>query len=588
VINESDLPESKGRSGDSQAGAKRPRPTLKDVEEPDLTLTDWLLTKTERGNQETVLDQRHPGEQAWSTGNNVRPLVHGATYFAELKDRIEQAGEGDLILFTDWRGDPDEQLTDDPNDTVVELLRAADRRGADVRGLIWRSHWDRLSFSGEENRQTGEELQADGAEALLDMRVRTGGSHHQKLVVIRHRDHPERDIAYVGGIDLCHSRRDDARHLGDPQPQSMASAYGEHPAWHDIQAAISGPAVYDVETVFRERWTDPTPLSRSVVRRLHDRLRRDVTRPDPLPPQAEPPDPVPGGTHVVQLLRTYPNLRHGRDYPFARGGERSVARGYAKALQRTRRLVYIEDQYLWSPEVANAFVEALRSSPDLRVIAVLPHLPDQSGQLSRVPQELGRHEAVSRMHEVAGDRVAVYGIENHDGLPVYVHAKVCVMDDIWTSIGSDNFNRRSWTHDSELSAVVVDTEGGDHSSYARRLRLSLAAEHLDREVGPAEFPGDTSRIQTGTEPGDLDDSELLRVMSDCVDADGMFDAYARSAAALQAWYDGGRRGERPPGRLRPLSRLSFSRITRLWARPMYRTMHDPDGRPAVLRRRGEF
>ncbi len=75
------------------------------------------------------------------------------------------------------------------------------------------------------------------------MRVRTGGSHHQKLVVIRYAGRPERDIAFVGGIDLCHSRRDDARHLGDPQAQSMAAAYGEHPAWHDIQAAISGPAV---------------------------------------------------------------------------------------------------------------------------------------------------------------------------------------------------------------------------------------------------------------------------------------------------------------------------------------------------------
>ena len=120
------------------------------------------------------------------------------------------------------------------------------------------------------------------------------------------------------------------------------------------------PAVYDVETVFRERWQDPTPLSRNPVRRLRDRLAGDDTSPDPLPEQAPPPPPVPGGTHLVQLLRTYPDLRHGRDYPFARGGERSVARGYSKALARARQLVYIEDQYLWSPDVAQAFVESLR------------------------------------------------------------------------------------------------------------------------------------------------------------------------------------------------------------------------------------
>lgn len=556
--------------------------------EPDQDLTAWLLTKSERGNAQTVLDDVHPGEQAWSAGNVVRPLVHGATYFAELKQRIEQTRRGDLILFTDWRGDPDERLTDDPESTMVRLLGAADRRGVDVRGLIWRSHWDKLSFSAEENRHTGEELQAQGAEALLDMRVRTGGSHHQKLVVIRYRDRPDDDIAFVGGIDLCHSRRDDARHLGDPQAQSMAEAYGPRPAWHDIQAAISGPGVYDVETVFRERWLDPTPLSRSPVRRLRDRLAGNDLSPDSLPEQAPPPGPVPGGTHLVQLLRTYPDLRRGRDYPFARGGERSVARGYSKALQRSRRLVYIEDQYFWSGEIAEAFVAALRASPELRVVAVLPHLPDQSAPISRVPQELGRHQAVSRLRRVAGDRVAFYGIENHQGFPVYVHAKVCVMDDWWATIGSDNFNRRSWTHDSELSAVVLDTEGGDHSAYARRLRLTLAAEHLDREVGPAEFPGDISRIQTGTAPGDLDDSELLRVMADCVDPRGMFDAFAASAAALQAWHDGGCRGERPPGRLRPLSQLRFSPLTRLWAAPVYRLVHDPDGRPRRLRRRREF
>jgi phosphatidylserine/phosphatidylglycerophosphate/cardiolipin synthase-like enzyme len=547
-----------------------------------------LLTKAERANPQTTLDDVHPGDDAWSSGNHVRPLVHGATYFAELKERIEETRPGDLILFTDWRGDPDEQLSDDPRSTMVRLLGDADRRGVDVRGLIWRSHWDKLAFSGAENRQTGEELQAQGAEALLDMRVRTGGSHHQKVVVIRYAGRPERDIAFVGGIDLCHSRRDDARHFGDPQAQSMARAYGDRPAWHDIQAAISGPAVYDVETVFRERWTDPTPLSRSPIRRLHDRLAGDDLSPDPLPRQAPPPAPVPGGTHVVQLLRTYPNLRHGRDYPFARGGERSVARGYGKAIEQAERLIYVEDQYLWSTEVAATFADALRAKPELRVIAVLPHLPDQSTPLSKIPQELGRHDAVAQLMEAAPGRVAVYGIENHRGLPVYVHAKVCVIDDWWATIGSDNFNRRSWTHDSELSAVVLDTSADDHSPYARRLRLTLAAEHLDRGFGPDGYPGDISALEPGRTPAELDDRLLLDVMADCVDPTNMFDAFAASADALQAWRDDGCQGERPPGRLRALRSVHLSALTRAWAGPLYRVVHDPDGRPRPLRRRHAF
>ena len=98
-----------------------------------------------------------------------------------------------------------------------------------MHGLVWRSHLDQTGFFAAENRHLGEQLQKRGAEVLLDMRVRAGGSHHQKFVVIRHRDDPSRDVAFVGGIDLAHNRRDDAEHEGDPQPQPLTKEYGEHP-----------------------------------------------------------------------------------------------------------------------------------------------------------------------------------------------------------------------------------------------------------------------------------------------------------------------------------------------------------------------
>lgn len=552
--------------------------------------TDWLLSASERANDNTDQDAWHPGEQAWSSGNHVRPLVHGSTYFAELFERIEATGPGDLIFFTDWRGDPDEQLLGTPGTSVAEVLGRADERGVDVRGLIWRSHWDKLAFSGAENRNLGKELQEAGAEVLLDMRVRTGGSHHQKFVVIRHRDDPRRDIAFVGGIDLCHSRRDDARHLGDPQPQSMSEVYGPTPPWHDVQAAISGPAVFDVESVFRERWNDPTPLSRNPLHRWQDRFVRGLDiSPDPLPAQHPPPPPVPGGTHTVQLLRTYANLRRKRDYPFAVGGERSIARGYSKALERTQRLIYVEDQYLWSPDVANSFTQALQSQPDLHVIVVLPLVPDQDSALSKVPQLVGRAQAMEQMMDVAFDRVAFYGLENHAGTPVYVHAKVCVMDDWWASIGSDNFCRRSWTHDSELSAVVLDQSAGDdHSPYARRLRLTLAAEHLDCHLGDATFPGDISALERGREPSDLNDELLLDVMADCVDQHSMFEVFAATADRLDAWHASGRVGDRPPGRLRRLAAPRLNPVVRRLAAAPYYLIHDPDGRPRPLRRSGGY
>jgi len=517
--------------------------------------TDWLLTRSERDNPHTRLDDRHGDDKAWSEGNLVRPLIHGSAYFKALYDAIEATRAGDLIVFTDWQGDADERLTGEPGSEVVEVLCRADERGVAVHGLVWRSHLDQTGFFATENRHLGEQMQRRGAEVLLDMRVRAGGSHHQKFLVIRHADDPTRDVAFVGGIDLAHNRRDDADHRGDPQPQPLTKEYGDNPPWHDVQVAIQGPAVHDVETVFRERWEDPGPLSRSPWRRLVDRLRRLDEHPDHLPDQLPPPPPA--GEHVVQLLRTYPDLRFNADYPFAKGGERSVARGYSKAIKRAERIVYVEDQYFWGHDVGRLFEEPLRAAPELRLMLVIPLVPDLDGP-NRKAQLLGRERALARLMRIAPGRVAAYGIENHAGTPVYVHAKVCVIDDTWTSTGSDNFSRRSWTHDSELTAVVLD--GG----YGRDLRLTLAAEHLDR----------LDRVES---------EGLEKVMADCLDPAGMFDAYADHADRLDAWHAGGRRGERPPGRLRRLHVPRLSDTERRWASVPLDVLHDPDGRPRHLR-----
>ena len=518
-------------------------------------LDDWFLSREERGNQATVLDQAHPPGQAWSFGNLVRPLIHGVTYFAELARVIERMRIGDLLVFADWRGDPDERLTDAPDSEVGQVLCRAAQRGVLVRGLVWRSHWDRLAFSATENRHLEEEINQAGGCCLLDTRVRAGGSHHQKFLVLRHPGRPELDVAFVGGIDLCHSRHDDAQHHGDPQAQPMALIYGERPPWHDIQLAITGPAVADVETVFRERWTDPQPLTRDPLHQIADRIRGDVRPRVALPPQLPPPADT--GPHAVQLLRTYG--RRAAGYPFAPHGERSIARGYLKALAKARTLIYLEDQYLWSRDAANQIADTLRTHRQLHLIAVLPHHPDQDGRLSMPPNVVARQAALSILRAAASDRVAVYGIENHAGTPVYVHAKVCVIDDLWACVGSDNFNRRSWTHDSELSVAVMDlTPQRDiGTGYARQLRMDLAREHLDHE------------------------------MNDTAPA-AMFDTFARSAAALRHWQDGGRQGTRPPGRLTPLRDPPTSPTTRLWAGPLYRMIYDPDARPLARRLRGTY
>jgi phosphatidylserine/phosphatidylglycerophosphate/cardiolipin synthase-like enzyme len=535
----------------------------------DDVLESWFLTGSERGNDFTELDRRRGDGHPWSSGNLVQILVHGATYFGRLLEVVRGLGDGDQLYFTDWRGDPDQRLAAGPDTEVGLVLSTAARRGVIVKGLVWRSHLDRLGFSAKENRHLGEQVNEAGGEVLLDQRVRLGGSHHQKLVVVRHAAGPDSDVAFVGGIDLCHSRRDEEEHAGDRQHQTMAPVYGPRPPWHDAQLEIHGPAVGDLEFCFRERWGDRSPLSRDPMGILHDLLRHTHRKASVLPPMA--PDPPTRGPHAVQVLRTYAR-RHG-GYPFAPQGERSVARGFRKAVARARRLIYIEDQFLWSTDVANVIANALVASPSLHLVVVLPRFFDQASVLTLRPNQVGREQAVRALLDAAGDRVAIYDIENEDCVPVYVHAKISIVDDVWASVGSDNFNRRSWSHDSEIACAVIDEEhdgrepadpaglGDGARKFARDLRLQLWREHLGRAAG--------------------DDADL-------VDPTEAVARFKQAALALERWHQGGRRGERPPGNVRPHPRIRPSRLTRLWAEPMYRTIYDPDARTRQMRRLGEW
>ncbi|NAZ80787.1 phospholipase [Kineococcus sp. R8] len=525
----------------------------------------WFLTARERGNDATRLP-------AWSTGNRVRALVDGAEYLGTLAAALADAGRGDRVLFADWQGDPDERLTDD-GPTIADALTAAARRGAVVEGLVWRSPWDWQRLVPSRNRHLAQRVRG-GAEVLLDQRVRSLGSHHQKFVVVRHADRPHDDVAFVGSLDLAHSRRDDADHRGDRQRMSFGGRYGRHPSWHDVHTEVRGPAVADVETVFRERWEDPAPLSllpwqvvSDVVRRT---LRRVVHGPATTPAEGpRPPSVTTAGPSAaaVQLLRTYPPRRP--RYPFAPDGERSIAAGHAKALRRARRLVYLEEQFLWSEEAVRPFAAALRRTPGLHLVVLVPRHPKRGG-VAAVPLLHGQVRALRVLRAAGGDRVSVFDLENERGEPIYVHAKVTVVDDVWACVRSDNLNRRSTSHDSELSVAVLDQDvdhrepvdpaglGDGARVFARDLRLRLLREHLGRSGGGG---------------GD----------ADLLDPVAAVEVLRRSAAALDGWHEGGRRGPRPPGRLRRHRDPVLRRGPSLLAAPVQRLVLDPTAAAAGAR-----
>jgi phosphatidylserine/phosphatidylglycerophosphate/cardiolipin synthase-like enzyme len=206
------------------------------------------------------------------------------------------------------------------------------------------------------------------------------------------------------------------------------------------------------------------------------------------------------------------------------------------------------------------------------VIAVVPRYPDQDTALTGPPNRLGQVDAIRTLKEAAPDRFAVYDLENAKGVPIYVHAKVCLVDDVWMTCGSDNFNRRSWTNDSELTCAVIDPE--------RDLR---EPQHLSADgEGARKLPRNLRLRLWGEHLGLPEDDESL------LDPAKAFDLWANRAQALDDWHANGEQGERPKGQARVHTPEPVSRFDRLWATPLYRIIYDPDDRPRRIRSKVEF
>jgi phosphatidylserine/phosphatidylglycerophosphate/cardiolipin synthase-like enzyme len=377
-------------------------------------------------------------------GNAVEVLIDGAEALAAMATAI--AGARSHVHIAGWYASPDFRLTRDPGAPTLRELLAEVAERVPVRMLLWAGpplpvfqptrHMTRAAQDG---------FTRDSAvRCVLDRRERTMHCHHEKLVVV------DDEVAFVGGIDftaLQGDRHDSHSHRPD-RPLG----------WHDLATRLRGPVVADVARHFLQRWSEVAG--------------------EELPP---PVVPRPAGDLSVHLVRTVPE----RTYRFAPKGEFSILAEYLNALRSARSLVYLENQFLWSPEVVAVLADKLRTPPSdgFRLVVLLPRRPSDGadttrGQLGRLVQaDAGRDRLLAvtvNAHE-----------EGHNG-PLYVHAKVGIVDDTWMTIGSANLNEHSLFNDTEVNVVLRDAE------LIRGTRLRLWAEHLQR--AEADVAGDPTAV----------------------------------------------------------------------------------------------
>ncbi|MBA4095099.1 MAG: hypothetical protein C0489_13570, partial [Candidatus Accumulibacter sp.] len=270
-------------------------------------------------------------------------------------------------------------------------------------------------------------------------------TYHQKFVVI------DGERAVLGGLDLDERRWDDRRH------RQRADQ-----TWHDISALVEGAAVADVGRHFATLWNRELPRFRAVVAEWTDGLTKRLAL-EPLSDAAPPPVRDQHiGDATVQIARTWSCKSTS---PWAKGPipyVRELMAAHRAVILSARRLLYVEAQFFRSPEAAGWVMQALRDSPELRVIILVANAPEEVAFEGQVDNPAHRHgeylqtRALGRLIKVADGRLAVFSLAKQErvrtseaqfeeqrgsaygaGL-IHIHSKLLIADDAACLLSSAN------------------------------------------------------------------------------------------------------------------------------------------------------
>jgi len=203
-------------------------------------------------------------------------------------------------------------------------------------------------------------------------------------------------IGFTGGVGIADKWR------GNGQDE-------DH--WRDTHFRVEGPVVGQMQAVFNDNWTKAT----GVV----------LDGPDYFPPLA------PKGGMPAQMFSSSPT-----------GGSESMHLMYLMAITAARRTIHLSNSYFVPDELTvNALAAAARRGVEVRIIT--------PGKF--IDSDIVRAASRERWGELlkAGVKMAEYQ-------PTMFHVKSLVVDSLLVSVGSTNFDNRSFSLNDEANLNVLD------------------------------------------------------------------------------------------------------------------------------------
>jgi len=301
----------------------------------------------------------------------------------------------------------------------------------------------------------------------LDGHHPPAGSHHQKIVVV------DDCLAFCGGIDMTGDRWDTRDH-DDVEPRRIEPDGTPYGPWHDATTALSGPVAKALGELCRERW------ARAGGGELPEPSPRDACWPGDLD--------VDFTDCSVAISRTMPEMP---DTPPVF----EIEQLYIDLIARAEHWIYAESQYFASHRVAKAIAARLEEDDGPEIVIINPVTAE--GWLEPIAMDTARARIIEalRRHD-RHDRLRLYHPMTRGGQPIYVHAKVTIIDGEILRVGSSNFNNRSMRIDSECDVTIDSTrsENAHCTDTVRAVAFNLLAEHLGTRAATVE----ASLAQTGS------------------------------------------------------------------------------------------
>ncbi|MBB3950822.1 phospholipase D-like domain-containing protein [Aureimonas jatrophae] len=402
---------------------------------------------------------RETGKTVWQTGLAERfaVIVDGADYYRFVKQAILKARFQVLMIGWDFdtrvEFEPGGRTLEGPNELGPFLnWMVAERNPAlDIRILKWNLGILETVKRGETPFFVLQWLWGKGVTLKLDAAHPLAASHHQKIIII------DDAIAFCGGIDITKGRWDTREHRdGDPDRHSPRGQLLD--PWHDATTCVTGEAARLLGDLGRARWSRATDEAVGTPPAHAGDLW-----PDGLEPALR--NVEIGISRTMGAFDLYPQVSEIEAMTLA-------------AIASARRHLYIESQYFASRRIAEAIAARLAEPDGPEVVVVNPE--SQDGWLEEKTMGAARARLLRLVHRA--DRHQRFGIfypVTREGEPIYVHAKIMIVDDRFLKIGSSNLNNRSMGFDTECD-LSLEADGDDAVAGAiRHIRDDLIAEHLD-------------------------------------------------------------------------------------------------------------